>query len=119
VPVCGYVVIPEDGSGRTLARKLAGFPGCDVARAENRELLLLVTDTPGAEEDRALRRRLEAMDGIRALVLAFGEIDPETSQGDPLQKEGRPRGRRLPVLDPGELQATAPFPSAPSGSGDP
>jgi len=101
MPVCSYLVIPERGAAEQVAVRLRSLPGCDVAPAENRGLLLLVTDTPGPEEDNALRNRLEGMEGIHALILAFGEIDPETHQGDPVA-QGR-RRRRLPVVDPGGL----------------
>jgi nitrate reductase NapAB chaperone NapD len=75
--ICGYLVIPAEGSSDALAQQLAALPGCDVVRARNREVLVLVTDTPGPGEDNALRERLTAMPDIRALVLAFGDIDPD------------------------------------------
>jgi nitrate reductase NapAB chaperone NapD len=101
MPVCSYLVIPAPGALAGVEDRLRALPGCDVTRAENRDLLLLVTDTPGPDDDAALRDRLEGMEGIHALVLAFGEIDPETAQGDPVA-DGR-RRRRLPVVDPGGL----------------
>lgn len=110
MPVCSYLVIPEDDTLDGLARKLSALPGCDVTRAANREILLLVTDTAGPEEDRILRRRLEDLEGIRALVLAFGEIDPNTDESDPLNTGRRKRGRRLPMTDPGALTITG-FPN--------
>jgi nitrate reductase NapAB chaperone NapD len=76
MPVCSYLVIPEKGQGARLARRLDELPGCDVVQARNREVLLLVTDTPGPAEDRRLRARIEGLPGIQALVLSFGEIDP-------------------------------------------
>lgn len=100
MPVCSYLVVPEPGASGSVAQRLSALPGCDVARAENRDLLLLVTDTPGPEEDAELRETLETMKGIQALVLSFGEIDPETSQRDPLARDGRRRNRPLPVVDP-------------------
>lgn len=72
--ICSYVVIPARGAAETLIRRLAALPGCDVARATNRDVLLLVTDTSGPEEDEALRTALERMDGVRGLVLTFGEL---------------------------------------------
>jgi nitrate reductase NapAB chaperone NapD len=99
MPVCSYLVVPETGAAGPVARRLSTLPGCDVARAENRDVLLLVTDTPGPDEDAELRATLESMEGIQALVLSFGEIDPETSEGDPLTRDGR-RRRPLPVVDP-------------------
>lgn len=110
MPICSYLVIAETGAIDDLARRLEAVPGCDVARAENRDLLLLVTDTPGPDEDATLRGRLERMDGIHALVLAFGEIDPATPQGDPVATWRKGGRRRLPVVDPGGLD----FPALPA-----
>jgi nitrate reductase NapAB chaperone NapD len=103
MPICSYLLIPEDGASARVSERLAALPGCDVVEAENRDVLILVTDTRGFDEERALRRKVEAMDGIQALLLTFGEIDPDAPIGDPV-RVGDPvavdeRGRRLPVLE--------------------
>lgn len=108
MPVCSYMVLPEPGEARSLSRRLATLPGCDVTPSRNRNLLLLVTDTPSPEQDRELRSTLEKMEGIHALILTFGEIDPETEEADPVgagRKHRRPgpgTGSRQP--GPGERQ---------------
>lgn len=105
--ICSYLVIPEEGRAGSLAERLASLPGCDVVPARNRDLLLLVTDTDGPDEDEALRSRLEGMEGLQALVLTFGEIDPETEEADPVARtrKRRRKDRRLPVVD-GRAQGT-------------
>jgi len=118
MPVCSYVVLPEPGGVHRLSQRLATIPGCDVTRSSNRNLLLLVTDTPSPEEDRELRSTLRELEGIHALILTFGEIDPETEEADPvgadrkhrrprrpgLAQEGSPgRPRRLPVIHPANV----------------
>ncbi len=97
--ICGYLVFTEDGATPALAARLTALPGCDVVRAERRDLLLLVTESTTADEEAALRETLEEMEGVSALVLTFGEIDPETPVGDPLGAN-RGKNRRLPVIDP-------------------
>jgi nitrate reductase NapAB chaperone NapD len=129
MPVCSYLVIPEKGQGGHLTRRLGDLPGCDVVQARNQEVLLLVTDTPGPDEDRRLRSRIEALPGIHALVLSFGEIDPETEEADPVRasrQEERRRSRApkrvLPVVDPGGLPVDdlpRVLGSPPSASSDP
>jgi nitrate reductase NapAB chaperone NapD len=99
MPVCSYLVMPDPGMADELEQRLAAIPGCDVASAENTPLLVLVTDTAGLEEERLLQERLEQVTGIRALVLTFGEVDPDTPVADPLAA-ARGGGRRLPVVDP-------------------
>lgn len=96
--ICSYLVIPEEGAARGLARRLAALPGCDVARAENRDLLVLVTETRGPSEQVALRERIEGLDGVRALVLTFGDIDPDAAGDPPARTRGK--SRPLPVAPP-------------------
>jgi nitrate reductase NapAB chaperone NapD len=84
MPICSYVVIPEPGAADSVEEALLAIPGCDIARAQNHDVLLLVTETPGLEEEATLRASIEAMPGIQALLLAFGEIDPETDLADPV-----------------------------------
>jgi nitrate reductase NapAB chaperone NapD len=81
--ICSYLVIPEEGASGRVAERLAALPGCDVVQAENRDVLILVTDTPGLEEESALRHTVETLDGIEALMLTFGEIDPDVLIRDP------------------------------------
>ena len=89
MPVCGYVVVPGPGEADSAARAVSRMEGCEVVVAENREVLLLVTDTASEAEDRALRRQLETVPGIHALFMTFGEIDPVAS-GAPRKREGQP-----------------------------
>jgi nitrate reductase NapAB chaperone NapD len=76
MPICSYLVVPEVGEVEAVRARLAALPGCDVVRAANRELLLLVTETPDAAGETALREQVERLDGVSALVLTFGEIAP-------------------------------------------
>lgn len=80
MPVCSYLVIPSAGAAQAVAGQLAALPGCDVAPAENRDILLLVTDSAGPEEERALQAAVGDVQGICSLVMVFGEIEPELAQ---------------------------------------
>ena len=103
MPVCSYVVFPRTGCSAPLARRLEALDGCTVAVAENREILLLVTATERPEADRALRARVESDPDIECLVMAFGEIDPETEERDPVKaaRAAEGGGRELPVVSGG------------------
>ncbi len=83
MPICSYLVIAESGACEQVAMRLSALRGCDVAKAENRDVLILVTDTPDCEEEGALRQTVEAMEGIQALLLTFGEIGPPGSTAGP------------------------------------
>ena len=77
MPICSYLVFPGEGAFSQLSACLAELPGCDVLPVEDSDLLLLVTETDTVEQDAALHTRIEALDGVRAVVLTFGEIDPD------------------------------------------
>ena len=85
MPICSYLVIPEPAAKERVRRQLEVVDGCEVVEAQNRDVLILVTDTPGLEEEERLRRAVERMDGIEALLFTFGEIDPDTDLADPVR----------------------------------
>lgn len=84
MPICSYLVMVDDDATPDVARRLAALPGCEVTPARETDVLILVTDTPDLAEEEALRRRVEEIDGIQALLFTFGEIDPDTEVGDPV-----------------------------------
>jgi nitrate reductase NapAB chaperone NapD len=72
--ICSYLAIPQPGQRDALARALAGLEGCEVVPSVNRDVVLVVTESPDREAERALRRRMEDLDGLQALVLTFAEV---------------------------------------------
>jgi nitrate reductase NapAB chaperone NapD len=72
--ICSFVVVPDRGAAPAVARRLASLPGCEVFPAENRELLILLTEAAG-EQGRLLHRSLAEVEGVQALLLTFGEIE--------------------------------------------
>lgn len=89
MPICGYVVVPRQGESTGTAEALSRIEGCEVFPAENEDLLLLITETDSLEADAALRRTLRRSPGIDALLLTFGEIDPDAPVGDPVREIDR------------------------------
>lgn len=74
MPICSYLAFPRPGDGEALGRRLEALPGWEVHPARDRSGLILVTDTPGSEEERALREAVDGMEELTALTLTFGEI---------------------------------------------
>jgi nitrate reductase NapAB chaperone NapD len=111
MPVCSYVVLPRPGGQDDLAKELAKIEGCEVVRAQNARVLLLVTTTDSFDADVELRHEVEALPGIEALLMTFGEIDPETTVGDPLS---RGAGRRRPAVG-GKHRSGSTLPLADTG----
>ena len=106
MPVCSYVVVPRPGEAASVARQLSRVEGCEVVPAENADFLLLVTETDSLDEDAAVRRRVEGLAGIQALLMTFGEVDPEAPVGDPLAGSKRRRPPPADGDDPSEAART-------------
>jgi nitrate reductase NapAB chaperone NapD len=75
MPICNYLVFPNYGAIESLSERLSAMPGCDVSRAPNRDILILVTDTATAAAEAELRHALKECEGIRAIVPIFGEVE--------------------------------------------
>ena len=88
MPVCSYLVLPEAGAKERVYAHLTAMADCEVVSAANRDVLLLVTDTESLEAEETLRRSLEAERDIGALLLTFGEIEPDTELEDRLRALG-------------------------------
>ena len=67
-----YLVYPAEGRLDLVAATLAALPGCEVLPAENNPVLVLVTETPDQDAQRALERRLESVDNVACLALVSG-----------------------------------------------
>ena len=100
MPICSYLVIPRAGAGEDVRERLSDMRGCQVVAAENRDVLILVTDTPGLEDEEELRAEVEGMEGIEALLFTFGEIDPDTELADPVRITGGSRRGRSADASP-------------------
>ena len=87
MPINSYLAYPVKGRRDALAETLRGLEGCQVILAVNRDLLVVVTDTPDGIAEKALQGVLARMEFLAdlALVAGFGGTDPEP---DPPQQAG-------------------------------
>jgi nitrate reductase NapAB chaperone NapD len=81
--ICSYVLIAAPGSSGALGRQIGALPGCDVACARNRDVLLVVTEAEDAAGEAALRDRIVNLEGVRTLALAFGRVESGNPQLHP------------------------------------
>jgi hypothetical protein len=79
VPIKSYIAWPAPGKTAALESALLALPGCEVLPAENRDLLLLVTDTAGEAEEKALGAALEEIESLQCLSLVAGVTEKETA----------------------------------------
>jgi hypothetical protein len=75
MPIKSYLAYPVRGQREALAAAVGRLGGCQVFPAANRELLVLVTDTPHEEADEALQDALAAIPELDGLALVAGVAD--------------------------------------------
>ena len=78
MPIKSYLAYPVAGGRDALAAVLRAMPGCQVIPAVNRDLLVVVTDTPDDASEVALGETLAALELLQGLALVTG-----IAEGDP------------------------------------
>ena len=75
MPVFSYLAYPKQGARDQLIKDLAALDYCEVTPADNAEILILVTDTPDDDQDKALQKRLKKLNSLESLGMTFGHVD--------------------------------------------
>lgn len=75
MPVFSYLAYPVSGSKEQLIKDLAALDFCEVTPAENKEVMILVTDTPDEETEKKLQEQLKALKSLESLGMTFGHTD--------------------------------------------
>jgi nitrate reductase NapAB chaperone NapD len=77
MPVCSYLIHPAPGRAARVIEALERLPHCRAQKAEEHDLIVLVTDTSSLREEEGLRKAVQAMPEVRHCTLTFGEIAPD------------------------------------------
>ena len=90
MPIKSYLAYPVRGRRDALAAALGRLRGCQVFPAVNRDLLVLVTDTPHEAADEALQNTLADVPEIEGLALVAGVGDVEIDAVGPPEVDRDP-----------------------------
>ena len=72
MPIKSYLLFPHIGKSSMLQKSLSTRKGCDVYPADNKDVLVLVTDTSSEQEDEALFLALQLEEGLHHINLISG-----------------------------------------------
>ncbi len=75
MPIFSYLAYPVQGAKEQLLNDRAALNFCEVTPAENEEVLILVTDTPNAETEKELQKKLTEIKSLESLSMTFGHTD--------------------------------------------
>ena len=79
MPITSYLAHPLEGKKSELIEALSSFKDCDVIPAENKDVLVLVTETQDTEEENILKEKIEALDSLKLLALVSGFNTPKNN----------------------------------------
>jgi len=83
MPIISYLATPNDGEKARLLSCLQSMDYCEAFGAENKDLIILVTDTPNEPTEKKLQQQLKALPALQNLSMAYGHSEhsnPHNSQ---------------------------------------
>ena len=78
MPICSYLVYPAKDRFDGLISQLNSIPGCEAVSDDNRQIIILVTETATQHENKHLHDKLAGIDAIDCIAMTFGEFSTST-----------------------------------------
>jgi len=75
MPVFSYLAYPKQGAKQELLNDLTALDHCEATPADNQNILILITDTPDEETEKALQKKLKKLKTLESLGMTFGHVD--------------------------------------------
>ena len=72
MPIKSYLAHPHEGKKAELLEALASINNCETIPAENKDLVVLITETETEFEEEQLKAKLETMPSIKLLAMVSG-----------------------------------------------
>lgn len=80
MPVFSYLAFPEKGQMEELCAALSATGHCEIIPSDNnKEVAILVTDTPDDNTEKKLQEQLNKIKSLQSLNMTFGHMDEEKS----------------------------------------
>lgn len=77
MPIKSYLAHPFAGKKTELREELSSIDFCEVIPAENKELLILITDTENRQEEDLLKEKLDKIKSLKLLAMVSGFNTPK------------------------------------------
>ncbi len=79
MPIKSYLAHPHKNKKEELIKALSSLENCEVVPAENKDLLILITDTQNNLEEDTIKEKLEAIDSLKLLAMVSGFNTPKNT----------------------------------------
>ncbi|GAA4272840.1 hypothetical protein U6A24_06125 [Aquimarina gracilis] len=77
MPIKSYLAHPYSGKKDELIQALSSIKQCEIMPAQNKDLLILVTETNNEAEEDILKEKLDTIDSLKLLALVSGFNTPQ------------------------------------------
>ena len=77
MPICSYIIHPALGKTAELTDHLNSLHGCTAHPADNRDMIILVTDTIGKRDDETLQNTLSNITDIECMALSYANLEED------------------------------------------
>lgn len=75
MPIFSFLAYPETGMKERLIADLSAMAHCEVKPSENKDVLILLTDTPDEETNKSLIDMIKELRSLQSLSMTFGHTD--------------------------------------------
>ena len=79
MPIISYLIHPQDGKKNELHKNLSLLENCEVIPAENENILILITDTEGQNEEKQLLEKIDALENLKLRSMVSGYNSPKNN----------------------------------------
>jgi len=76
MPIKSYLAHSLEGRKQELIKAISAIEQCEVIPAENKEVVIVVTETNSKKEEELLKEQLEAATGLKLLAMVSGFNTP-------------------------------------------
>ena len=75
MPIKSYLAYPVEGKKDILINELSLLKGLEILPSDNKDLLILVSDTDSIDEDIKLEKKLAQIDSLKFISLVYGHTE--------------------------------------------
>jgi nitrate reductase NapAB chaperone NapD len=72
MPIKSYLAHPYKGGKSHLMRELSAIKGCEVIPSENKNVLILITDTQTKKQEEFIKNQLHRIGSLQLLAMVSG-----------------------------------------------
>jgi nitrate reductase NapAB chaperone NapD len=75
MPIFSFIAYPENSMKDQLVKDLSLMQYCEVKPSDNKDVLILLTDTPDEETNKNLITQIKELSSLQSLSMTFGHTD--------------------------------------------